>query len=123
MAVNAVVAGVEFASDKPFPKGRITGVERGMPILIPVQQLRIVAEAFREVLLAEALDYRWIVQLGLSDEFGRGIKILFLFPVNGDLRFVLPGFRPARRRFRLPVGFIGGFAGFCGGPGSPWGND
>src|SRR6202048_5454378 len=99
MAVGPGVAGVECAADKPFPKWRMSCVQSRVPILIPVQQLGVVAEALREVLLAETLDHRGIVQAGLSNKFWRGIKILFLFPVDGDLRFVFPSFGPARRRF------------------------
>src|ERR1700719_4452869 len=83
MAVDAVVAGVELAADKPFPKWRIAGVQRSVPILIPVQQFGIVAKAFRKILFAEALNDRGVVEVGLSNKFRRRIKTLFLFPVHG----------------------------------------
>src|ERR1700719_1833300 len=99
MAVAAVVAGVELAADKPFPKGRIAGVQRGVPILIPVEEFGVVAEAFGEILFAEALDDRGVVEVGLPNKFRRGEKILFLFPMNGNLRCVVF----ARRRLRLRI--------------------
>src|SRR5882757_7823608 len=55
--VDAVVAGVEFAADKPFPKWRIAGVQRGVPILIPMQEVGILAKTFRKILLAETFDH------------------------------------------------------------------
>ena len=37
MPVDAVVAGIQFAADKPLPERRLVGVQRGVPILVPVQ--------------------------------------------------------------------------------------
>src|SRR5882757_10583554 len=87
--VYAVVAGVEFAANKPFPKWRIAGVQRGVPILIPMQEFGVLAKTFGKILLAETFDHRRVVQIGLANKFRRGIKTLFFFPVHGDLRFVL----------------------------------
>src|ERR1700730_6953271 len=132
MAIDAVVTGVEFAADKPFPKWRIAGVQSGVPILVPMQQFGILAKAFRKVFLAETFDHRGVVQIGLPDKFRRGIKTLFFFPVNGDLRFVLSwrsgsdasgGCSPAfafwlsgvRSGVRLAVWFAIGFVGLGGG--------
>ena len=33
--VDAVVAGVEPAADEPLPEGRVAGVQRGVPVLVP----------------------------------------------------------------------------------------
>ena len=66
MPIDAVVAGIEFAADKPFPERRIAGVQRGVPILIPMQQLGVFAKAFGEIFFAEALDDGGIVEIGLA---------------------------------------------------------
>ncbi len=89
MAVHAVVAGIEFAADKPLPERWIAGVQRGVPILIPVKEFGVIAKAFRKVLFAETLDEIGIVQIGLPDKFRRRQKTLFLFPMHRDLRFVV----------------------------------
>jgi hypothetical protein len=48
------------------------------------------------------------------------MKVFFLFPMNSDLRFVLFCFGYARRGLGLPIRFVGGFASFGDGHGSPW---
>src|SRR5882762_932481 len=130
--VDAVVAGVEFAADKPFPKWRVAGVQCGVPIPIPMQQFGVLAKTFRKILLAETLDHRWVVQIGLANKFRRGIKTLFFFPVHGDLRFVLSWSRSSgaggdcslglafwpsgvSSGVRLAVRFAIGFVGLGGG--------
>src|ERR1019366_2203778 len=54
MAVHAVVRGVDFAAHEPLPEWRITGIERRVPVLVPAQQIGVLAEALREIFLAEA---------------------------------------------------------------------
>src|SRR5579872_4062240 len=98
MAVHAVVAGIELTADEPLPEWRIIRIEGGVPILIPMQQFGVVAKTFREILLAETLDEGGVIQVGLPDKFRRGIKILFLFPVNGNLCFVVSAHRSLRPR-------------------------
>jgi hypothetical protein len=44
-------------------------------------------EALGKMLLAEFFGHGGIGEIGLGDEFRGRIKILFLLPVNGDLRF------------------------------------
>ena len=44
MAVDAVVAGVEFAADEPFPERRIGGVERLAPGLVPVEKFGVMSK-------------------------------------------------------------------------------
>ena len=51
VAIDAVVAGVQLAADEPLPEGRIAGVERGVPVLVPVKQLGVFAKTFGEMLL------------------------------------------------------------------------
>ncbi len=87
VAVDAVVAGVEFAADEPFPERWIAGVEGGVPVVIPVEQIGVGAETFGEVFFAELVDEGGVVEIGLGDEFGGGVEVLFFFPVDGDLGF------------------------------------
>jgi hypothetical protein len=87
MAIDTVVRSVQAAADKPLPEWRMIGVQRGVPILIPVQQLRILPETFREILFAETLDNARIVQVGLRDEAGGRANVGFFYSMHGDLRF------------------------------------
>jgi hypothetical protein len=91
MTIDAVVAGVELAAYKPFPKGRIVGVQSGVPILIPIQQIGVFAKTFWKMLFIETRDEIRIIQVGLADEFGGRIKIFFFFPMHCDLGFILFG--------------------------------
>ena len=67
--VHAVVAGIEFAAGIPLPERSVTGIERGVPVLVPVQQVSIFTVAFGKILFAEALVYGRIRQVGLPDKF------------------------------------------------------
>ena len=86
VAVDAVVAGVQPATDEPLPEWWIAGIERGVPVLVPGEQVRVLLEALREVLLPEAFADRRVGSVRLSDELGRRVVILLLAPVDGDLR-------------------------------------
>src|SRR5579859_5067951 len=46
VTVNTVIRGVELASGIPLPERSITGIERGVPILVPAQQVCIFTETF-----------------------------------------------------------------------------
>ena len=85
VTIDAVVAGVEPAADKPFPEWRVAAVQRGVPVLVPAQQVGVLPKALREVLLAEPLQDRRVVRVGLADKPGRGLDVLLLPPVHGDL--------------------------------------
>ena len=37
MAINTVVGGIDFATDKPLPARGIACIQGGVPVLIPVQ--------------------------------------------------------------------------------------
>jgi hypothetical protein len=87
VAVDTVIAGVQFSADEPFPEGRITGIEDFGPLLIPCQLIGVFFEALGEMFLAEALpDFR-VLEVGLLDKFFRGLENQLLFPVNRNLRF------------------------------------
>src|SRR6266849_3688446 len=87
MAVNAVVAGIELAADKPFPEGRIARVEGLAPGLVPIEEGSVMIVAFRKMLFAEFLDEGRIGKIRLGDKcLGRAEELFFL-PVDGDLRF------------------------------------
>ena len=82
--VDAVVAGVQLAADKPLPERRVAGVQRGVPVLVPVQQVGVFPEALREVLFREAVQDGRVGGVRLADELRRRRIIAFLTPVNGD---------------------------------------
>jgi len=69
MTIHAVVAGIELASGIPLPERSVTGVERGVPVLVPTQEISIFAITFGKILFAEALVNGGIGQVGLPDKF------------------------------------------------------
>src|SRR6266576_3254740 len=87
VAVDAVVAGVEFAADEPFPEGRVARVEGLAPGFVPMQEGSVMVEALRKMLFVEFFDEGGIGEIGLNDEFLGRSKVFFFFPVNGNLRF------------------------------------
>src|SRR5208282_4500546 len=80
-----VVGGVDLAAHEPLPERRITGVERGVPVLVPSQQISVLPETFRVVLLAEAFDDTGIGQIRLANKFRGRIVIFLLPPMDCDL--------------------------------------
>src|SRR6516162_5997837 len=85
MPIHTVVRGIQLATYEPFPEGRIIGVQRRMPILVPAQHVGVLAETFRVLFLAEAIDDVGIAQIGLANKL-RGRIVVFLFPpMNCDL--------------------------------------
>src|SRR5712692_11311113 len=58
-----------------------------MPILIPGEQITILLEAFREILLTKALENIRIRGIGLTNKLRRCVVKLFFLPVNCDLSF------------------------------------
>src|SRR5579875_1983621 len=57
-----------------------------MPVPVPGKQVRVLTEAFGEVLLAEPLEYRGIGRVGLPDELRGRVVVSLLAPVDRDLR-------------------------------------
>src|SRR5262249_62132231 len=69
----------------PAANGRMAGIERDVPALVPVEEIRILLKAVRKLVEAEAVEDSRVFQVRLSDEcFGRANIILFL-PVNRNL--------------------------------------
>ena len=99
MAVHAVVASVELSADEPFPEGRIAGVKRLAPGLVPIEQGSVMVEAFGKTLFVEFFDQGGVLEIGLCDEFLRRTEILLFLPVDGDLR--LSELLLALRNFRI----------------------
>ena len=87
MAVYAVVGGVDFATDEPFPAGCVAGIKGGVPILIPGQQISIFFETFWEVIQAKPLINIGVGHIGLGNKLRGGMKIFLFLPVNGNLGF------------------------------------
>ena len=87
MSIDAIIRGIEFTTDKPFPKRRIACIQCLLPILIPVQHVRILFEALWKVLHAEPFINGFIRHVCLGNELRRRIVIALLLPVDRDLRF------------------------------------
>ena len=85
--VHTVVAGIDASAHKPLKAGRIAAVQRGVPLLVPVQQVRIFFKTFREVIQAEALKDGAVRQVGLRHKRSAGRQQVFLLPVHGNLGF------------------------------------
>src|ERR1700674_862890 len=68
VAVDTVIGGVQPTTDEPLPEGRVAGIERRVPVLVPGEEVGILLEAFGEVLLPESVE-----------------ELLFP-PMDGDLR-------------------------------------
>ena len=73
-----------------------------MPVLVPTQHIGIFFEALGEFIDAESLGDRRIGQVRLANEFGRGMVVSFLLPMDRNLRLInisvgssLPLFCPA----------------------------
>jgi hypothetical protein len=54
--VDAVVGGVQAAANEPLPERRVAGVQRRVPVGVPVEQVPVLLEALGEALLAEPLE-------------------------------------------------------------------
>src|SRR6516225_1404518 len=85
MAINAVVTGIEPTADEPSPEGRMTGVKRYIPALVPVEESRVLLKAFRKLVEAEAVEDTRVLQVGLSDEWFWGTNIVLFLPVDRNL--------------------------------------
>jgi hypothetical protein len=83
--VDAVVGGVQPAPDEPLPEWRVAGVQDRFPRGVPAEQVGVLLEAVREVLLAEPVKDRGISGVGLRYEALRRVVILLLAPVHCDL--------------------------------------
>src|SRR6516164_11419663 len=103
MAINAVVTGIEPTADKPFPEGRMASVQRDVPILVPVEEIRVLLKALRKVVEAEAVEDSRVLQVGLSDECFRRANIVLFLPVDRNLG--LRHFRSPILRHALPPGY------------------
>src|SRR5438270_320454 len=88
MTVHAVVTGVELASGIPLSERSVTGVKRGVPILVPAQEVCIFTKTFGEILFAETLINCGICQISLANKFRAWVEILLFFPMDSDLRLV-----------------------------------
>src|SRR6266511_1948317 len=92
--VDAVVTGVQPAADEPLPERWVAGVQGGVPVGVPGEEVRVLLEALGKALLAEPFEDRRVGRVRLGDELPRRVVVLLLTPVNrdlsrGDLRFLL----------------------------------
>ena len=84
--IDAVHARVQMPADPPLPERRVARVQNRVPLAIPRQHLRVLDEAVRVMLLAEALKDRRVRRVRLRDERWRRRVVLLLAPMNRDLR-------------------------------------
>ena len=87
MAVDAVIAGIDTAADKPLPEWRRARVERDVPGPVPVEKIGIFLEAVREIVEAEPVENRFVGQVRLGNEFLWRMDVGFFLPVDRDLSF------------------------------------
>jgi hypothetical protein len=85
MPIDTVVAGIEPSADEPLPEWRIAGVQRGVPVAVPRQQVGVCAEALGKVFLPESESDGRVDQICLADEFRGWTDVLFFLPMNGNL--------------------------------------
>src|SRR6516164_5531859 len=85
MAINAVVTGIESTADKPFPEGRMAGIKRYIPALVPVEEIRVFLKALRKPIEAKAVEDSRVLQVGLSDKCLRWANVVLFLPVDRNL--------------------------------------
>src|SRR6266550_865265 len=85
VAIDAVVRSVEPTADEPLPKRRVARVQRRVPIVIPREHIRVFLEALRKVLLTEPFKDTRVACICLPNKLWRGLIVLLLPPVNGNL--------------------------------------
>ena len=68
--VDAIVRGVQPAADEPLIERRGAGVQRRVPGLVPGQQVGVLLEAVRELVLGEPVQNGRVRRVGLLDETG-----------------------------------------------------
>src|SRR5207245_6519885 len=100
--IDTVVGGVQPPTDKPLPEGCVAGVEGGVPVLLPGEEIRVLLEAFREVLLLEPVENSRVAGIGLANEFRGRDEVLLFSPVDRDLGF---GYFDFLRRVHYLIGF------------------
>src|SRR6516225_5407890 len=102
MAIDAVVTGIQSTADKPFPEGRVAGVQRDVPILVPVEKIRVFLKALRKVVEAESVEDSRVLQVSLSGECLWRANVVLFLPVDRNLS--LRHFRSSILRHALPPG-------------------
>src|SRR6516225_155854 len=85
MAIYAVVTGVELTADEPSPEGRMTGIKRYIPALVPVEEIRVFLKALRKPIEAKAVEDSRVLQVGLSDKCLRWANVVLFLPVDRNL--------------------------------------
>src|SRR5271157_5478765 len=84
--IDAVVAGVDLASDEPLPARGVARVQGRVPVLVPFEQVGVLFEAVREVVQAEALVNLLVRHVRLGNEIPRWVEEPLLLPVHGYFR-------------------------------------
>jgi hypothetical protein len=89
--VDAIVRGVQLAAGEPLVERRGACVQRRVPGLLPGQQVGVLLEAVRELVLGEPVKEGRVRRVGLRGETGGRRVGLLLAPVHCDLRLGNPG--------------------------------
>jgi len=87
MPIDAVVAGIDPATDKPSPKRSITGIESFVPTSIPVQEVSVLVEAPRKVVETEPFVNLLVGQVCLGNELLWRIVVFFFLPMDRNFGF------------------------------------
>ena len=87
MTIHTIIACIDLTTGKPFPAGRIAGVQGGMPVFIPIKNIRVFLETIRKIVQTETVENRRIRHVGLGDKLRGWMEIFFLPPVNCNFRF------------------------------------
>ena len=86
LAIHAVVARVDLATDEPTPERRMARIECRLPVLVPIKEVRELLEALGELLEGKAREDARVRQIGLRDELVRRQEVVFLRPMHRNLR-------------------------------------
>ena len=87
MAVDTIVGNIKLATNKPFPARGITGIQQGMPIRIPIEEIGVLFETLRKSVKPKAIVNVRVGHIRLRDKLRRWLNIRLLLPMHGDLRF------------------------------------
>src|SRR5215469_176756 len=87
MAIDAIVAGVDFSADIPFPERGIASIKSLIPTLIPIQKIGIFVETLGKVVETEPLVNFLVSQIGLGYEFLRRIIVFLFLPMDCNVSF------------------------------------
>ena len=87
VAINTIVGNIKLATNKPLPAWGITGIQQGMPIRIPIEEVSVFFETLGKSVKPKATVNVRVGHIRLRNELRRWLNIRLLLPMHGDLRF------------------------------------